>query len=261
MYLCQPLHGAGSSALLAVKRLEAGVGEAAQGYREFHKELQVLGTSSHPNILPLIGFSAVDEEMCLVFPLMSGGSLEDRLVRDTDAMRRLRLVSGGDIPGALSSRQRVDILVGVARAVIYLHTPNARSHKKETIHRDIKPGNILLDANVHPRLADAGMARDIAGAGASHMTTTHIAGTNGYVDPHVLQSGRYDQKSDGYAFGITMLRTVTGFSAFDPSAGSVVDRCSGTDLELAAANWPADEHDSLRDLITTGLARPCQDAS
>ena len=100
MYVAQ-LQGLQDEALpLAVKKLDL---ESMQGQTEFLREIQVLGACRHPNLLPLLGFSAdrgagqQGEGVCLVTPLMRGGSLEDRLFLDRDdgsARRRLEMMPG-----------------------------------------------------------------------------------------------------------------------------------------------------------------------
>ena len=138
--------GAGAvvgTAYAAVKKLDAS---SMQGETEFLQEVQVLGGCRHENLLPLIGFSAdqgVHHEhehagVCLVMPLMKGGSLEDRLFLDTSARRRLgRLsdvagVAGApvDVHEALTGIQRLSVLFGAVKGLEYLHAPHfqARNH-------------------------------------------------------------------------------------------------------------------------------------
>jgi len=82
---------------VAVKRLN---GNSMQGHAEFLQEVQVLGACRHANVLALIGFSAdrgstqEDDSVCLVTPLMKGGSLEDRLLLNPQALRRLHQMPG-----------------------------------------------------------------------------------------------------------------------------------------------------------------------
>jgi hypothetical protein len=150
------------------------------------------------------------------------------------ARRRLRLISGGRDPEDLTWPQRLKILVGTSRGIEYLHTSHSSSHKAEILHRDIKPSNILLDRDLEPRLSDLGLAREMA-AGGLHRTTSVLVGTNGYVDPHAVQSGRYDKKTDGYAFGVTMLQVLTNWPVFDEALGDdghIIQRCFERGLEI-----------------------------
>ena len=158
--------GAGpvGTAYAAVKKLDPS---SMQGQSEFLQEVQVLGGCRHENLLPLIGFSAdegVQHEhagVCLVMPLMKGGSLEDRLFLDTSARRRLGRLS--DVAGlagapvhvheALTGIQRLSVLFGAVKGLEFLHTSDPVTFKPVIMHRDIKPSNIVLDADLHARLA------------------------------------------------------------------------------------------------------------
>jgi serine/threonine protein kinase len=145
-----------------VKKLDPS---STQGQTEFLQEVQVLGGCRHENLLPLIGFSAdqgIHREhagVCLVMPLMKGGSLEDRLFLDTSARRRLgRLsdmasVAPVGIHEPLTGIQRLSVLFGAVKGLEYLHTPDPVIFKPVIMHRDIKPSNIVLDADLHARLA------------------------------------------------------------------------------------------------------------
>ena len=162
-----PTGGAGpvvGTAYAAVKKLDPS---SMQGQAEFLQEVQVLGGCRHENLLPLIGFSA-DQGMhrehagvCLVMPLMKGGSLEDRLFLDPSARRRLaRLSDMAGVAGApagihepLTGIQRLSVLFGAVKGLEYLHTPDPALFKPAIMHRDIKPSNIVLDTDLHARLA------------------------------------------------------------------------------------------------------------
>ena len=99
--------------------------------------------------------------VCLVMPLMKGGSPEDRLFLDTSARRRLgRLLDVAGVVGvpvdvheALTGIQRLSVLFGAVKGLELLHTPDPAIFKPVIMHRDIKPSNIVLDADLHARLA------------------------------------------------------------------------------------------------------------
>jgi len=121
----QRLAGLGSDTMfVAVKRLN---GDSLQGHAEFLQEVQVLGSCRHANVLALIGFSAdrgstqEDDGVCLVTPLMKGGSLEDRLLLNPEALRRLDQMPGAP-PAAgwapLTWQQRLLALLGALAGVL-----------------------------------------------------------------------------------------------------------------------------------------------
>ena len=170
----------------AVKRLDEG---SMQGQLEFLQEVQVLGGCRHENLLPLLAFSAdrapegAGGGVCLVSPLMRGGSLEDRLFPLADgASARLALLGAAPQPAPLAWDVRLQIGVDIASAMEYLHAVEAETHKPQVLHRDVKPANVLLDADLHARLGDVGLAR--AQEAGTHITFTQLAGTSGFLDPN-----------------------------------------------------------------------------
>lgn len=107
------------------------------------RELKILNTVRHDNILPLYGYSQDGDIPCLVCQFMPNGSLEDRLQ-----------CRQGTFP--LSWKQRFNIARGTARGLQFLHTISG----KPLIHGDIKSANILLDRNYEPKIGDFGLARE-----------------------------------------------------------------------------------------------------
>jgi len=136
---------------VAIKRLAA---DSQQGLNELMSEVQLLGTCRHEHLLPLLAFCYEGGVGCLVYPLMAGGSLEDRLVRDDDASRRLAslLPAAGAVRPPLTWQQRLRAVRDATRALVFLHTPTAT--RPVILHRDIKPANVLLDLEGNAKLAD-----------------------------------------------------------------------------------------------------------
>ncbi|KAK8871627.1 hypothetical protein M9Y10_007362 [Tritrichomonas musculus] len=79
-------------------------------------------------------------------------------------------------------------------------------HQHHAIHRDLKPGNILLDGNLEPHITDFGLAKFVTAEEANHTVST---GTCAYMAPEVIDNGQYNGKSDVYSFGILMYEVVT----------------------------------------------------
>ena len=135
-----------------------------------------------------------DPRKCLVYPLMRGGSLGDRL----------RLGTAGAC-AALSARQRVDVAAGTARGLAELHSQGI-------IHRDVKSTNILLDESCTPLVADMGLCRVLRPA-ATH-TTTRRMGTDGYIDPEYSETLELREQSDVYSFGVVLLELLSNQAAY-----------------------------------------------
>lgn len=132
---------------VAVKKIEKRGADSDESHilqlQQSLREIKILNSCRHENILPLYAYSLDGKLPCLVYQLMKNGSLEDRL-----------LVKQKSEP--LSWIQRHEIAKGTARGLQYLHTIG----EKPLIHGDIKSANILLDKNFEPRIGDFGLARE-----------------------------------------------------------------------------------------------------
>ncbi|KAF2568842.1 hypothetical protein F2Q68_00026627 [Brassica cretica] len=100
---------------------------------------------------------------------------------------------------------RHDIIRGITRGILYLH----HDSRLKIIHRDLKASNILLDADMNPKIADFGMAR-IFGMDQNVANTARVVGTFGYMAPEYVTHGQFSTKSDVYSFGVLMLEIISG---------------------------------------------------
>jgi serine/threonine protein kinase len=156
-------------------------------------QVLILTKVRHPHLVNLLG--ACDEESALVYEYLPNGSLEDRLS------------CKGNTP-ALTWQVRTRIIGEICSALIFLH-----SHKpKPVVHGDLKPSNILLDADLVSKLGDFGIARFLVPSDTSTMVhlTDHPIGTMFYSDPEYMANGELTSGSDTYSFGIIVLRLLTG---------------------------------------------------
>src|SRR5499427_2956051 len=128
---------------VAIKFLSATLGDP-QARRRFQQEAETASSLNHPHIVTVHDVDEHDGSQYIVSELVEGGTLEDLL-----KSRRLR-----------GWRQTVELLIGVADAIAAAHTAGV-------LHRDIKPGNILIDGNGYAKLADFGLAKLLAPPTAS----------------------------------------------------------------------------------------------
>lgn len=180
--------------VVAVKKLQRG---GMEGEREFRAEMEVLTQHGvnwpHPNLVNLYGWCLDGADKLLVYEFMEGGTLEDFI---SDRTR-------------LTWKNRVEIAINVARALVFLHHECYPS----IVHRDVKASNVLLDRDGKARVTDFGLAR-VVDAGETHVTTT-VAGTIGYVAPEYSQTWQATTKGDVYSFGILAMELATGRRAVD----------------------------------------------
>ncbi|KAK7325349.1 hypothetical protein VNO77_29511 [Canavalia gladiata] len=209
---------------VAVKALRP---DAAQGRSQFQQEIDILSCMRHPNMVLLLG--ACPEYGILIYEYMANGSLEDCLFRKNTS-------------SVLSWQLRFRIAAEIATGLLFLH----QTKPEPLVHRDLKPGNILLDQNYVSKISDVGLAR-LVPALAENVTQcrmTSAAGTFCYIDPEYQQTGMLGVKSDVYSLGIIFLQLLTGRSPMGLAycaKESIENDTFEEMLDPCVSDWPLEQ--------------------
>ncbi|KAM2039598.1 hypothetical protein ACFX1T_013023 [Malus domestica] len=156
---------------------------------QFMAEVSTIGRTHHFNLVRLYGFCFEEHLRALVYEYMGNGSL-DKYLFSTNTV-------------ALGFEKLHEIAVGTARGIAYLH----EECQQRIVHYDIKPENILLDANFFPKVADFGLAK-LCNRENTHITMTGGRGTPGYAAPEVWLRFPITHKCDVYSFGMLLFEII-----------------------------------------------------
>jgi tRNA A-37 threonylcarbamoyl transferase component Bud32/tetratricopeptide (TPR) repeat protein/TolB-like protein len=168
----------------------------------FRREVQLAAGLQHPMIVPLLSAGEAEGLLWYTMPFVEGQALRERIQQ-----------------GVLSWREALPILVDVARAL-------GAAHRKGIVHRDIKPGNILLHEQ-HAVVADFGVAKALTASASDStgLTTSGLAvGTPAYMSPEqAAGDATIDGRADIYALGCVAYEMLSGKPPFtDPSAARML---------------------------------------
>ncbi|KAF8400286.1 hypothetical protein HHK36_013583 [Tetracentron sinense] len=172
---------------IAVKVLNRSTNKRVE--EQFMAEVGTIGRTYHINLVRLYGFCFDHVMSALIYEYMPNGSLDRFLFSKTPEIEWEKLF---------------EIAIGIAKGIAYLH----EECQQRIIHYDIKPGNVLLDENFSPKVADFGLAK-LCNRDNTHVTFTGYRGTPGYAAPEfLLQNYPITHKCDVYSFGMLLFEIV-----------------------------------------------------
>ncbi|KAL6654826.1 hypothetical protein ACP70R_008291 [Stipagrostis hirtigluma subsp. patula] len=226
-----------STNLVAVKLLKL---QTPKALRSSTAECEALRNMRHRNLVKIITVcSSIDTRgndfKAIVYDFMSNGSLEGWIHPDTNSQTAQRY---------LNLSERVTILLDVANALDYLHC-----HGPEpVVHCDLKPSNVLLDADMVAHVGDFGLAKIVVGSTSMLQQSTSsigFRGTVGYAAPEYGAGNMVSTHGDIYSYGVLVLETVTGKRPTDSRFGQGLSLREYTNLAL---------HNGVMDAVDTPLS-------
>jgi serine/threonine-protein kinase len=178
--------------LVAIKVLFPEFATDPAFVERFRREAQSAGNLNHPNIVSVYDWGRSNNTYFMAMEYVPGRTLAEALA---------------DV-GQINATKAAEVGIEVAAALSF-------AHRNNVVHRDIKPGNILIGSNGQLKVADFGIARALGSAADSNLTQVGaVMGTAAYLSPEQAQGGQPDPRSDLYSLGIVLYEMVAGHPPF-----------------------------------------------
>lgn len=220
--------------LVAIKLLKEEFREDSEFLKRFDTEAQAAASLTHPNIVQIYDVGVDNNRYYIVMEFVDGITLKEYIERK----------------GALDWKEAIDISLQICSGL-------SKAHKRNIIHRDIKPTNIIMTSEGVPKVADFGIARSV-----SSETDTMIIDTIGsvhYSSPEQARGGYTDEQSDIYSIGVTMFEMVTGTLPFEGETPVAVALKHIQDTPPVPSSIKHGIPHALDDIILTAMAKSRQD--
>jgi eukaryotic-like serine/threonine-protein kinase len=175
---------------VAVKVLHGEISDQADQLERFHREATTVAQLSHPNVVAVIDAGEDGGRRYIVFEHVEGETLKQRI----------------DRLGRLPVDEAVAYAIEIGRGL-------AAAHGRRLVHRDVKPQNVLIDADGRAKVTDFGIARSLEADGLTK--TGRVLGTTDYVSPEQAMGHQVDARSDVYALGVLLYEMLTGRVPFE----------------------------------------------
>jgi serine/threonine protein kinase len=170
---------------VAVKVMHREMSEQADQLERFRQEARAVAKLSHPNVVSVIDAGEDGGHPYIVFEYVEGETLKQRISRN----------------GALDTQEAIAYAIEIARGL-------SVAHARRMVHRDIKPQNILIDAEGRAKLTDFGISRQLEQDGMT--ATGRVLGTTDYVAPEQAMGRKVDPRSDIYSLGVVLYEMLVG---------------------------------------------------
>ncbi|XP_030440041.2 probable LRR receptor-like serine/threonine-protein kinase At3g47570 [Syzygium oleosum] len=178
--------------------------------KSFIVECEALKNTKHRNLLKILTVCSSSDHQgndfkALVYEFMDNGSLDQWLHSYATSSH------GNELPKKLNFICRINIAIDVASALDYLH----HQCHIPIVHCDLKPSNILLDAEMVAHVGDFGLAKFLLKSSLDTMSSMGLRGTIGYAPPEYATGCETSREGDVYSYGILLLEIFTGLSPID----------------------------------------------
>src|SRR4249919_2851531 len=228
---------------VAVKVMHREMSEQEDQLERFRQEARAVAKLSHPNVVAVIDAGEDGGHPYIVFEYVEGETLKQRIAR----------------LGALDTQEALAYAIEIARGLTVAHARNM-------VHRDIKPQNVLIDAEGRAKLTDFGISRQLEQDGMT--ATGRVLGTTDYVSPEQAMGRQVDPRSDVYSLGVVLYEMLLGQVPFqaDSQVGVAmkhvneelpdvqrrrpeISAASALVVERATAKDPAERYQEVGEMI------------
>jgi eukaryotic-like serine/threonine-protein kinase len=174
---------------VAAKVLHREISDQPDQIERFRREARTVAQLSHPNVVSVIDAGEDGGHPYIVFEYVEGETLKERIERV------------GRLPLDEAAAYAIEVGRGLAAA-----------HARRMVHRDVKPQNVLIDAEGRAKVTDFGIARELESEGLT--ATGRVLGTTDYVSPEQAMGQNVDARSDIYSLGVVLYEMLTGRPPF-----------------------------------------------
>ena len=233
------------SRVVAIKMLRRDLALDSIFQARFRREAQSAASLNHPNIVAVYdtGEEIVSDatNRSLAIPYIVMEYVEGHTVKE--------LISDGT---AVPINEAIEIVSGVLSALQY-------SHANHLVHRDIKPGNIMLTPEGKVKVMDFGIARALTDSQATMTQTNAVVGTAQYLSPEQARGETVDERSDLYSTGVVLFELLTGRPPFKGDSAVAVAYQHVEQIPPTPSSILSDIPDSLDRVVLKSLAKNRED--
>ena len=221
--------------VVALKELRSLLITDETWVKRFRREAKAIARLDHPRIVTIHDVGEAEGRHFIVMRLVNGPSLDELL-----ATR-----------GRFSWKETIEMVMAMAEGLDF-------AHRQGVLHRDLKPGNVLVDKDRGPMLSDFGFAK-LAGESSRSVTVSgDVVGTPHYIAPEAWEGQEATAQADIYALGCILYEMVTGEKLFQGETPPAVMMAHFKPLELPS-RWPDSVPTLVSDVLTKALAKTPQE--